>query len=28
VDAVLRAVQDANGGALPDDVVLISASPR
>ena len=28
VDAVLRSVQDANGGALPDDVVLITASPR
>jgi hypothetical protein len=28
VDAVLRAVLDANGGALPDDVVLITASPR
>ena len=27
VDAVLRSVQDANGGALPDDVVLITASP-
>ena len=28
VEAVLRAVLDANGGALPDDVVLITASPR
>jgi hypothetical protein len=28
VEAVLRAVVDANGGALPDDVVLIAASPR
>jgi serine phosphatase RsbU (regulator of sigma subunit) len=28
VEAVLGAVLDANGGALPDDVVLITASPR
>jgi hypothetical protein len=28
VEAVLGAVVDANGGALPDDVVLITASPR
>jgi hypothetical protein len=28
VEAVLRVVLDANGGALPDDVVLITASPR
>jgi hypothetical protein len=28
VDAVLAAVMDANGGPLPDDVVLITASPR
>jgi Stage II sporulation protein E (SpoIIE) len=28
VDAVLRAVLDANGSALPDDVVLITASPH
>ena len=28
VDAVLQAVLDANGDALPDDVVLITASPR
>jgi hypothetical protein len=28
VDAVVAAVMDANGGPLPDDVVLITASPR
>jgi hypothetical protein len=28
VNAVLQAVLDANGGALPDDVVLLTASPR
>ncbi|HEV8449871.1 MAG TPA: PP2C family protein-serine/threonine phosphatase [Gaiellales bacterium] len=28
VNAVLQAVLDANGDALPDDVVLITASPR